>query len=132
MKVAFAPVLVMGLCITASCLAAENVFISNKLHWQKALSYCQTHYRDLSYVRSDAEVTQLLNVMNTKQMSWIGLSRHGSSWQWTNGAPLTYHNWAPGQPHHDHNCVSTASGLWYTNDCNANQPFYCCLPSSRP
>ncbi|XP_048887530.1 lymphocyte antigen 75-like [Brienomyrus brachyistius] len=127
MKVAFTPVLVMGLCITASCLVTENVFISSHLHWQEALSYCQNHYSDLSYVRSDAEVTELLNAMDTNQMSWIGLSRHDSSWKWTNGDPLTYHNWAPGQPHNDHdiNCASTASGLWYANDCNAKHAFYC-------
>ena len=31
---------------------------------------------------------------------WIGMFRHSSGWNWSDGSPVAEHRWCPGEPNH--------------------------------
>ncbi|CAJ0939136.1 unnamed protein product, partial [Mesorhabditis belari] len=70
----------------------------------------------------------------------IGIYRLNQTWFFLddkyNSAPISYFNWAPGQPSSpnlDLDCVylNTTDSLWYTESCTAVQPYFCELPALK-
>lgn len=72
--------------------------------WTGANLHCTTRGGTLPVVRNVLENIDLLNVSRVVQCSgdavWLGATRlFGPEWQWIDGTPLTYINWAKGRCH---------------------------------
>uniref|UniRef100_A0A914EKU9 C-type lectin domain-containing protein n=1 Tax=Acrobeloides nanus TaxID=290746 RepID=A0A914EKU9_9BILA len=91
----------------------------------------------LAYVKdgfSNAFFQEIIldTMTDTSVNRWLGASSNGSAWTWTDGTPLTYTNWAKGQPNTDFQCLTMlpTSGQWYSNDCNSQLlPYICGIPA---
>ncbi|TVR03877.1 MAG: hypothetical protein EA398_03745 [Deltaproteobacteria bacterium] len=68
---------------------------------------------------------------------WIGLFTRNScdrcdnrTWEWVDGRPVTYTNWAPGEPNNfglfnAEDCVESAPGGWNDVRCNGDRRYVC-------
>ena len=67
--------------------------------WDYANSYCISYGGHLASINSAEENTMLANFLTT-QSAYIGFSDSDNEGQfkWSNGDPVTYTNWYPGQP----------------------------------
>jgi len=100
------------------------------IDWHSAESACSDlggHLVAISSQQEDQRVTELQAAVGGNPV-WIGLNDldQESSWEWTTGEPVTYTNWAPGQPdnHCDEDCVQkrrqvhpTQAFQWNDLDC---------------
>ncbi|RWS20085.1 hypothetical protein B4U80_00267 [Leptotrombidium deliense] len=65
--------------------------------------------------------------------TFIGLKRESNGWQWIDGKPFSYSNWAPGQPDNEggnEKCVEfwnggTSYGLWNDLPCDFSRYTVC-------
>lgn len=62
-------------------------YISRRMNWAAAQSYCRTLYTDLASVNANIENTQILKLVPTGDKIWIGLFR--DSWKWTDKSNLS-------------------------------------------
>jgi hypothetical protein len=71
--------------------------VQRLLSWHQARDYCASLGGHLVTIQSQFEDSF---VYDLDPWGWIGLSDElqEGSWQWVTGEPLTYTNWAPGQP----------------------------------
>ncbi|CAJ0939568.1 unnamed protein product, partial [Mesorhabditis belari] len=85
-------------------------------------------------------LTIVLNQSTSYESFNIGIYRLNQTWFFLddkyNSAPISYFNWAPGQPSSpnlDLDCVylNTTDSLWYTESCTAVQPYFCELPALK-
>ncbi|KAI1898837.1 hypothetical protein AGOR_G00076460 [Albula goreensis] len=89
------------LLIVCACCSAERQYFpqGNESTWEEARSHCQICYKELVSLTSDN--IQLIAKDLTSDY-WIGLRKDVNSslpWSWwSNGDPLTFQNWYPGQP----------------------------------
>jgi len=92
-----------------------------------AQAYAQTLGANLISVQSAAENTCIMNELNRLGQSgviWIGFNDEAEegNFVWYDQAPITYTNWAPGEPNNsggDEGCTQIyPDGLW--NDLNCN------------
>jgi len=67
--------------------------------WEYAEDYCQQYGGYLATINSSQENYMLSNFL-TIQSAYIGLNdvNQEGNFEWSNGEPLTYTNWYPGQP----------------------------------
>jgi len=82
------------------------------MDYKAATQLCQANGARVASILSAAEnqfVYALLPASN--QAAWIGLKRKGGSHVWDDGTPLTYKNWAPGEPNND-NGTESCSVIW--------------------
>ena len=63
-------------------------------------------------IAEDKLVYSLLHPLN--KAAWIGLQRTGKQFGWEDGSPLTYANWAPGEPNNE-NGGESCSVIWGPN-----------------
>src|SRR5690606_27248266 len=74
----------------------------NAMSWEDANAQAAALGGNLVNINSAAEQNYLANNIPTNPLStfWIGLrySRSLGAYKWTSGAPLTYTNWAFGEP----------------------------------
>ena len=69
---------------------------------------------------------------------WIGLNdlSQDGTWVWTNGSPLRYRAWAPGEPnaYGREACVELFADRWNWNDldCAQSLPSVCEGPAKKP
>jgi hypothetical protein len=95
------------------------------ISWQTGKTMCgaQTPPMQLAAITSAAEnqfAYSILPALN--QTAWIGLKRSGagsSSFVWDSGEPLSYTNWAPGEPNNE-NGVEECVIMWGPNLSFAN------------
>jgi len=107
-----------------------------KLHnemknWHDAQQTCQTEGGNLVTV----DTPKINNILKSERgRLWIGASdlKEEGIFVWTNGKPLSYNNWAPGEPNNygrrGEDCVEVnfrAPGLWNDNGCNKKRKFMC-------
>ncbi|XP_021244970.1 macrophage mannose receptor 1-like [Numida meleagris] len=75
---------------------------NSHLTWHQARRSCQQQNAELLSVTNLREEMFLLGLTNDLGFNaklWTGLVRRlDSSWEWTEGSPLRYLNWAPGNP----------------------------------
>ncbi|XP_078575281.1 snaclec coagulation factor IX-binding protein subunit A-like [Branchiostoma floridae x Branchiostoma japonicum] len=141
--------------------------MTDKTKWTDANSRCEQHRAHLASIKDAAEnklISQLITSDLKKEKNdlvWIGLTngqkgfslrnKWGSGLKWTNGSPVSYTNWAKGQPSRTRtfflmgggNCVGMYSkkqtswlfkgpsreiGQWKTERCDSQHPFICKKP----
>lgn len=85
--------------------------------WDQGQALCNSYGGYLANIETSEENAFLANIL-TIQSAYIGLSDavQEGLFQWTNGAPLNYTNWYPGQPN-DFNGIQDhvemlSNGLW--------------------
>ncbi|VDO45906.1 unnamed protein product [Haemonchus placei] len=63
---------------------------------------------------------------------FIGMSDLGGNWTWTDNTPVTYTNWAKGQPSGINQCVISAldNGIWSANSCFERIPYVCAISAN--
>ena len=72
-------------------------FFSSDKTWDEARSHCQNLEGELASVTS-FETNDFLTTF-TREECWIGgYTENGDTWQWTDGSPWGYTNWASGEP----------------------------------
>lgn len=81
-------------------------------------------------VLESAQEAQWLNSQMGGQSYWIGLTDIAAEGKfvWVNGAPLTYTNWAPGEPNNANNedCVQTVGNYqWNDIGCTVTLAYMC-------
>ncbi|XP_051944921.1 macrophage mannose receptor 1-like [Xyrauchen texanus] len=103
------------------------------LTWYQARTSCQQQDADLLSIEELHEQTYISGVTNSLISSlWIGLNSLDveSGWQWSNGNPFRYLNWAPGHPSvvPDLNCavLNTAkASKWESMACSKKLGYIC-------
>ncbi|XP_068603912.1 macrophage mannose receptor 1 [Brachionichthys hirsutus] len=103
------------------------------LTWHQARKSCQQQGADLLSIVELHEQSYISGLINTLGTSlWIGLNSldFDSGWQWSNGNPFRYLNWAPGHPSSDPGfvCVTLNAGKaskWESSACNKKLGYIC-------
>lgn len=91
---------------------------------------------DLSFVYSQSDQDDLIRAANDRRRTndykgWIGLYQdpHNTSlWRWSGGGPMTYKNWAKGQPdllNLETKVQLFSDGFWNNLKGTKPLPFYC-------
>uniref|UniRef100_A0AAV2L7K5 Macrophage mannose receptor 1 n=1 Tax=Knipowitschia caucasica TaxID=637954 RepID=A0AAV2L7K5_KNICA len=103
------------------------------LTWHQARKSCQQQGSDLLSIvelHEQAFISGLTSTLGTSL--WIGLHSldFDSGWQWSNGNPFRYLNWAPGHPSSEPgtNCATLNSGKaskWESNACTKKLGYIC-------
>ncbi|XP_015224515.1 PREDICTED: macrophage mannose receptor 1-like, partial [Cyprinodon variegatus] len=103
------------------------VYISLKMNWTKAQSYCSKHYTGLAYVRNIEENQKIKKLIPAGQNPWIGLSRF--LWIWADGSQSSFRHWSSGEPSASDKLCAIAnlgnSCQWEELGCNELRPFVC-------
>ncbi|XP_041934432.1 macrophage mannose receptor 1-like [Alosa sapidissima] len=115
-----------------------HVFVDILKSWVEARDYCRGIYDDLSTITNVQENDILESLMKKHGVSysWIGLNKYVSVssprvladlfWNWANGDPFVYKNWAPGEPNFDEKCAELQeNGLWNNRACDNKRTFFC-------
>ena len=78
----------------------------NGLDWLKAEQYAREKGGHLVAINDEFEQEWLVQVFGGNKLYWIGLSdaETEGQWQWSNGDPLSYTNWYPGEPNNRWSC----------------------------
>ncbi|XP_035004173.2 C-type mannose receptor 2-like [Hippoglossus stenolepis] len=132
----FIGVLCLSGCLTFStCLLHQYHFVSDKMNWTEAQSYCRETYTDLATIENTEEMKKLNDTVSAAGNSskvWIGLYSH-IDWKWSDGfnqSGAEYRNWKSPDPNYiaaNELCVLQGSnyGRWYDYDCHSKIPFVC-------
>uniref|UniRef100_A0A3Q2QMM4 C-type lectin domain-containing protein n=1 Tax=Fundulus heteroclitus TaxID=8078 RepID=A0A3Q2QMM4_FUNHE len=63
-------------------------FVNELKNWTEAQTYCREQHADLVTIRSQENLTTLIDMVKPDEMfAWIGL--HKSSWTWVDGREKT-------------------------------------------
>ncbi|XP_029003075.1 macrophage mannose receptor 1 [Betta splendens] len=103
------------------------------LTWHQARKSCQQQDADLLSIVELHEQSYISGLTNNLGTSlWIGLNSldFDSGWQWSNGNPFRYLNWAPGHPSSEpgHTCatMNTAkTSKWESSLCTKKLGYIC-------
>lgn len=80
---------------------------NESMTWKEAKNYCESIGGHLVTINSEQENNMICSMLSDNSMNcyWIGLSRNsvGDDWEWINGEPVTYTNWADNEPNNDRN-----------------------------
>ncbi len=94
--------------------------------WNDANAICQQNGGYLASINSAEENQFLANIL-TIQSAWIGLHRSNGSFEWSDGSPVNYNNWYPGQPNNyngSQHCVEMLNnGQWNDQYCTYKLEF---------
>ncbi|XP_051524380.1 macrophage mannose receptor 1-like isoform X1 [Myxocyprinus asiaticus] len=103
------------------------------LTWHQARTSCQQQNADLLSIAEVHEQTYISGLTNILGSSlWTGLNSldFESGWQWSNGNPFRYLNWAPGHPSLEPglNCAALNAGKaskWESMACSKKLGYIC-------
>uniref|UniRef100_A0A1I8Q4E9 C-type lectin domain-containing protein n=1 Tax=Stomoxys calcitrans TaxID=35570 RepID=A0A1I8Q4E9_STOCA len=116
----------------------EKVYLNDKVfyvtfiqaNWLSAAEYCSSQGLTLASITSTVENQKLVQVLRDKGLVYGGISywlsgsdlAHHGRWVWlSNGRPITYANWAKGQPNNylgiEHCLEMYSDGRWDDVDC---------------
>lgn len=103
------------------------------LTWHQARKSCQQQGGDLLSIQELHEQSYISGLTNTLGTSlWIGLNSldFDSGWQWSNGNPFKYLNWAPGHPSSQpgDNCATlnaAKASKWESSSCEKKLGYIC-------
>ncbi|GEM_PF-285563 len=102
----------------------SHIFCSstNNFKWQEANAAANQAGGHLLVINSQAKNDFAQNAVGTSY-AWIGYTDQNveGSWEWVDGSPTTYTNWAPGEPNNyspgggqaDYAVLRKSNGLWY-------------------
>jgi hypothetical protein len=109
-------------------------FCATSVTWDEARDACVARGAPLVKIEDAAEnggIHDWMVVSNWDSDVWIGLRDVGETvmeWEWTDGTPMSYHNWGLGQPSSsEEDCVEhvAANGSWNDLVCEASRSFVC-------
>ncbi|CAI5686994.1 unnamed protein product [Oreochromis niloticus] len=121
-------------------LPGHNHYVSIKMTWSEARTYCREHYTDLSSINNQEDEDALLQLSSLvdsdskeevdallQQDSWIGLySDDNETWKWSGGTNASFFNWA-----NERNtpvnkiCVVSSKSGWLKQNCENKFTFFC-------
>ncbi|KAG7492263.1 hypothetical protein MATL_G00012690 [Megalops atlanticus] len=133
----------------SKCFKMHGHQESKRVPWAAAKAICESQEGSLAVVSSHLEQAFLTSQLpNISFNLWIGLSDAESRFQWVEQKPLTYTNWAPGEPsgHRDLlpsktpvNCVVVLhgnpeknAGMWSARGCEVERHGFICQKSRDP
>lgn len=102
----------------------HNYFLVGPGTWSQTEAFALTlggHLVTINDAAEDTWVTANFLTPNPSINPWIGLHDQdgNGTWEWISGEPVTYLNWAPGEPNFPHELVSNLfpanhelEGLW--------------------
>ncbi|XP_057680492.1 macrophage mannose receptor 1 [Corythoichthys intestinalis] len=107
--------------------------VQSVLSWHQALKSCRQQGADLLSIVELHEQSYISGLTSELGSAlWIGLNSldYDAGWQWSNGNPFRYLNWAPGHPSSDPgmNCATLNAGKaakWETSNCNKKLGYIC-------
>ncbi|XP_002663014.2 macrophage mannose receptor 1 [Danio rerio] len=107
--------------------------VQSILTWHQARTSCQQQEADLLSITELHEQSYISGLTNTFGSAlWIGLNSldFESGWQWSNGNPFRYLNWAPGHPSLEPGltCAALNAGKaskWESMACNKKLGYIC-------
>ncbi|KAJ8010370.1 hypothetical protein DPEC_G00074360 [Dallia pectoralis] len=131
-----------GFCPTKSSLGWDSDPVTGVLYqrntqsvltWHQARKSCQQQGADLLSIVELHEQTYISGLTNVLSTSlWIGLNSidFEAGWQWSNGNPFRYLNWAPGHPSSEPglSCATLNAGKaskWETSECSKKLGYIC-------
>uniref|UniRef100_A0A3Q2PG67 C-type lectin domain-containing protein n=1 Tax=Fundulus heteroclitus TaxID=8078 RepID=A0A3Q2PG67_FUNHE len=93
------------LLFAASSLAERQFYFVNELkNWTEAQTYCREQHADLVTIRSQENLTTLIDMVKPDEMfAWIGL--HKSSWTWVDGSKPLFTLWKTTVPNNGYVCA---------------------------
>uniref|UniRef100_A0A8C7DZT9 Macrophage mannose receptor 1 n=1 Tax=Naja naja TaxID=35670 RepID=A0A8C7DZT9_NAJNA len=112
----------------------EYYFSNTTMPAEKARKFCKQHHGDLTTIESKQEKVFLWKYAYHYGIyydSYIGLTLGlDKKFSWMDGTPVTYEDWAPGEPNFandDENCVVMYyySGVWNDINCGSEKSFIC-------
>lgn len=103
------------------------------LTWSQARKSCQQQGAELLSIVELHEQSYISGLTNTLGTSlWIGLNSldFDSGWQWSNGNPFRYLNWAPGHPSSEPGSICATlnpakAAKWESFSCNKKHGYIC-------
>ncbi|XP_029313971.1 macrophage mannose receptor 1 [Cottoperca gobio] len=112
--------------------------LQSVLTWHQARKSCQQQGADLLSIVELHEQSYISGLTNHLETSlWIGLNSldFESGWQWSNGNPFRYLNWAPGHPSSEPGltCATLNAGKsskWESSTCTKKLGYMCRKGSS--
>ncbi|XP_072560794.1 C-type mannose receptor 2 [Paramormyrops kingsleyae] len=122
---------------------------SQRVTWAGAKAQCEAQAGSLAVLSDHVEQAFLTTLLPNVSFSlWVGLSDIDVRFQWHDGTPLSFTNWAPGEPvaHRDPlltktrvNCVAVLhgnpdkmTGMWASRGCEAEKHGYVCQRRKDP
>ncbi|GAA6084681.1 macrophage mannose receptor 1-like [Tachysurus ichikawai] len=125
---------ILSLLLVLSGLAVGKtryyVYITSKMSWIDAQSFCRSTYTDLAAIATAEENLKVMNNVQFYQSSiWIGMNRSSSgSWHWCDGEPTSIFSWKVGEPNNylqNENCVCVNVYGWNDYTCSSLLSFMC-------
>lgn len=80
------------------------LFVDDEKYWKSARQECYKLGGEMLTIENQETMDFIAGKLNSGDLGWdrngvwIGMRNTGGTWRWTNGRPMTYENWADGQP----------------------------------
>jgi len=106
--------------------------------WMEAKARCKQDGGELASIRNDREWQFVKGILTSSGVNyvWLGASDIATedTWVWTDGSPVTYTDWRPGQPgtSTSYNCLGVYRGhnwQWYDGTCTDTDYAMCKIPA---
>uniref|UniRef100_A0A3Q4GUV9 C-type lectin domain-containing protein n=1 Tax=Neolamprologus brichardi TaxID=32507 RepID=A0A3Q4GUV9_NEOBR len=97
-------------------LPGHNHYVSRKMTWSDARTYCREHYTDLSSINNQKEEDDNVSL---QQDSWIGLySDDHDTWKWSGGTNASFFSWTKeNNAAANTKCVVFSQAGWLKKNC---------------
>ncbi|KAK7893202.1 hypothetical protein WMY93_022354 [Mugilogobius chulae] len=122
------------LLLLASVTFGKYIYVGERMHWDRAQSYCRSKYTDLAPVSNQLDIDQFLKNENVNNLTWfwIGLLRNPENpeeWLWSGGGRVGKTFWRLREPNNnggieDRGLIIGDSG-WNDAPMNFSLPFFC-------
>ena len=102
--------------------------------WNSAQEFCRSENSALASV-TDSKTSSFLTSL-TRETSWIGGYRSGSTWRWIDGSSWGYTNWSSGNPNNGGGVQDKTTfnwggvGKWDDDSATKTYPFICRVEAS--
>ncbi|XP_053098304.1 C-type lection lectoxin-Enh3-like [Pangasianodon hypophthalmus] len=119
--------LLLFLILTGTTGNNTYMYISNKMSWLGAQSYCRQYHTDLASVRDATEYSVIQKVIiNSGSAAWFGLFR--DTWKWSDQTNFSTVSWMSGKPDNalgNENCGYLNNNQAADALCSDILPFFC-------
>ncbi|XP_065105449.2 secretory phospholipase A2 receptor-like [Paramisgurnus dabryanus] len=131
MKATVSVYLFLCLCGLSSSFYRRHFYVTQKMQWNDAQTYCREHYYDLSTTTTQ-EAMELSSNHRVSVWVWVGAYQNplnSSEWIWSGGEKQPVEQWNPGEPNllDYEKCafLYTRSSKLINDRCTSTLSFYC-------